>query len=261
MKKTFTALALAVLTMAATAAPVSVTINGFEHGTAPTGTMTVNPPGPFNTNSTTAAVSALRLSVDDGSGPFGISDFLAYCIELFAPTANFGNAANYVQNTSPALGAFSIPFSTLQNDRLTKLFVKNGTLDGSTADSTASAAMQLAIWEIVYDGSASGFGDLTAGAFGLGAGEFYSTSVTGARTVAETLLNGLDGYDVGNFTATFTSFNSGGSKTGKQDFLSVSLNSGGSCDLGNNCDVPEPGSLALAGLGLLGLFAARRKAA
>ena len=265
MKKFILSAAALLFAGAVMAGPVNgqLTIVGYEHGLAPTGTMTLNPPGPSNTRTVTAGVSALKMDfVPTGGDPlFDSESFLAYCIELFAPTANFGVAVNYTQNTAPALGALNNPLTSLQESRLTKLFVKNGTPDGSTANAASSAAMQLAIWEIIYD--ETNFGDLSAGVFGLGAGQFYSTPVDGARAAAENLIAGLDSYNTNGFTGTFTSFNNGGAKSGKQDFLSFSLNSGGGCEDfgGGACEIPEPGSFALAGLGLLGLGLVRRRKA
>ena len=265
MKHILSSVALAVMAMSAHAdsVPVLLTINGFEHGTALSGTMTIDPVGLSNTDSisATGAVSALDITVNDG---IFTQNFLAYCIELLAPTANFGVPAEYTMNSNPFLGAFSIPYSVRQQDRLTKLFVKNaltagGTFSGGTADKTASAAMQLSIWEIIYDDA--NFGDLSAGAFGVNAGEFYSTSVSGARAVAENLMFGLDTYNIGNYTVSFTSFNAGGAKSGQQDFLSASLNAGDSCTIGNDCEVPEPNSLAIGATGLMGLVFLRRRLA
>ena len=261
MKKFILSAIAALCASAAMAAPVNgnLTIVGYEHDSAPVGTMTLNPPGPFNTRNVTAGVSALNVEFTATGEAVGLP-FLVYCIELFAPTANFGVGVGYTKNTAPALGALNNQFTALQESRLTKLFVKNGTLDGSTPNATSSAAMQLAVWEIVYD--EADFGDLSAGMFGFGAGQFYSTPVAGARAAAENLIAGLDSYNTNGRTGTFTSFNHGGTKAGKQDFLSFSLNAGDSCTIGNEaCEIPEPGSFALAGLGLLGLCLTRRRKA
>lgn len=279
MKKILSVLAIAAAAFAtapAAAATVGfLNISGYEHGTAPTGTMTVNPAGAFNRQSVTTGVSALSATFTPAfSSSFG-DDVLLYCIELFAPVGNFGSNVSYTQNVNPARGGFSIPFSTLQTDRLTKLFQKNfddtantgNAGAGGTSNSIASAAMQLAIWEIVYDSGSSNFGDLTAGNIAVdlgqntGAGEFYSSNVSGARTLAETLLAGIDGY-TSTASVVLTSFNNGGSKAGKQDFISAFVQAGDSCPIGNpDCEneVSEPGSLALAGLGVLGLAAASRR--
>jgi hypothetical protein len=249
-------LAMAAFAASATAVNGSLTINGYEHAGAPVGTMTIDPAGWLNLNAqnTTAGVGALDVTFDGTS-------YLAYCIELMAPTANFGQAKNYTMNTAPALAPFGTLFSASQESRLTKLFVKNGGV--GSFDATGSAAMQLAIWEIMYDDS--NFGDLSAGLFGLGAGEFYSTAAGGARSAAETLIAGLDSYDTTGYSVGFASFNNGGNKVGKQDFLTASVTETFSCNQGDcgPTNVPEPSSLALmfAGLAAAAVATKRRKTA
>lgn len=266
MKRIMTAIAAAALSAVCAAGPISgtLTLTGMEFANAPTGTMTVDPPGWLNLNaqSTTSLVGAVTGVFDDGFFPQSI---LAYCIELFAPTGNFGQSLAYTQNQNPHLAAFGQAFSATQQSLLDKQFVKQFVnFGGVNADATASAAMQLAIWEIVYDGGNAG--DLSAGLFGLGAGEFYSSSVNGARTVAESLLAGLGSYDTTGFTVSYASYNNGGSKAGYQDLLTAQVTPGSSCPLGNpECDpntVPEPDSLALIGASLfgLGLVTRRRQA-
>ncbi len=261
MKRIFTLLATMATAFTLHAAPITgtLTLDGFQYGSAKAGTMTYNAPGFGGIQSTSAGVGGLLGTFTTSSDPLG-SEWLLWCIELFAPTANFGQGVNYTQNT-PGVGPLGT-FSAQQQSLLEKLFVKQVSTTGQIADDVqTSAAVQLAIWEILYSGA--GFGNLhtTNNAF-QNTNAFWTNSVGGARTEAESILSGLDTFDTTGWNVTFTSFNNGGSKGGKQDFLSANVEFGGSCQLGNECAVPEPTPLALAGVGLLALgFAARRKKA
>jgi hypothetical protein len=251
MKRTLTFLAAATLALSAAAGPVvgDLTLNGFEFSPTPSGTLRVT-----GESNVTAGVGAIRATFDDGVFP---EDYLVYCIELFAPAGSFGSSFGYTSNTDPALSTFGNTFTLTQEDRLRKLFVRDfGLTGGVNADSTASAAIQLAVWEIMYENGSS---------LNVGAGDFKtnSASLSAASLAANSLLAGLDAQSTDGFVVDFTSFNQGGNKAGFQDFIAVRTTFGDSCEIGNDVecfnDVPEPGTFALAGLSLLGLALSRRR--
>jgi hypothetical protein len=266
MKKVLASAALALAAFAAAATPVvgNLTLEGYQYGSAPVGTVTVNPSGLFNNHSTTLGVSGLSGTFTTSNDPIGDS-FTLWCLEVFAPTANFGEAASYTQNT-PGLAGYSTAFTASQTSRLTNLFAKEMSAYGAIGGTSVlqSAATQLAVWEILYD-TTSGFGDLTGNLLeqaGLkDTNGFWAGSLAGARTEAESLLAGIDSYNGSAWNITMNSLNNGGSKTGLQDFLYVSVSAGCSeVTCGPVTNVPEPGSVALLGAGLMAVgFVHRRR--
>lgn len=242
MKKIITALALALGALGASALPliepVDFKLTSFVY--TPTIGGVVGSPitgvghiGALNAGTDTTAYDPI----------FGGTDtFIAYCIELTENTGGFNVLRPYVKST---YFAGTEPSGSMI-DGISKLFTFNNGL--TTTDKISSAAMQLAIWEIVYDAAP---GDLTSGSFHIfGSSPHLASAAAQANVLLAGAASSFPLFDVTTYT-----------NKGFQDFVSGGQSFGcNELDCGGGGNVPEPGSLPLmlGSLGALG-FLSRKK--
>jgi hypothetical protein len=242
---------------AAGAAPLT------HHGFSSAGWSAVKVGSPFGGGTVSAAAGAFSVTWGDRS-------FLTYCLELTQYAAigqtheyTLVDGATYFDSLVPGLASRGGSGAVIV-ERIDRLFTALGGAMVPGAEhlgvrhydaAAATAAMQLAIWELVYEGFGGGARldgmTLAGGAFSeLNAGRLRSAGLLAGH--ADTLLRGAAHTGAGQFDIAVLH------SPRFQDYLVISPR------VMRDGTVPVPGTLALAALGLLaaaGIQRGRRSSA
>lgn len=138
--------------------------------------------------------------------------------------------------------------------------VNGPTIYNSTQSATFNAAFSANISEFLINFAADG----RTGSTIMNAAAYENGVLVGSQNFATTLNSGPQGYDEGQIDfASSTPFNkvvvSLAQNPSIAPLWAIGADAYGTGTLGGGAPTPEPGTLALAGLGLGGLVAARRK--
>jgi hypothetical protein len=168
-----------------------------------------------------------------------------YCVDLF-DYINLGNTvATFNQNALAAgqtfqAGSTNGTFTQLQVTQLAALLT-NGSLQ--TQNTVNTAALQIAIWEIEYDQPSGGVYNLTH------ADAFYFSHTGDSNSIAA--LNQAQVY-LNDVTSSIWA-------TDSSHFIEYLTSTGGGVQNLIYLATPEPSTVTVFGIGLIGLWAARRR--
>lgn len=219
-----------VATLAIASPAFGITVNMTDFTFTPPGAVAVTDSSDASNNfgglagefdGTFVGTSNLRVGSPEAASS---ASFNAYCAEI---SQGFGFGIPYDYTLVSGAGYFG----ATKASNLSRLF---RAAEGFVIDGTTSAALQAAIWEIIYE---------KAPTFSLAAGNFTGTGDAAAFGTVNSFLTNLSSYSDAFYKIEVLTNGI------QQDFVVPTL-------------VPEPGTWALlaAGLGAIGLVARRRKA-
>jgi hypothetical protein len=244
---------------------ISGILFGLTAGSAIAGTVNTTSVNLPNGDTTVNIVDTLQ-PVDGGgsniiTGTIGLQTNIGalntYCVDLFDYIST-GNPSNNSFNLNPLTagatyrnGSTTGTFTQAQVNLITRLLT-NGSLQ--TQNTVNTAALQIAIWAAEYDTAA------TNGTYNITSTDsFYFTATTDGNSAAalaqaQTYLNDATGYVNGSgqfVNATWL--------TASNKYVEFLTSTTGSVQDLVYLATPEPSSVAVFGLGLIGLWAARRR--
>jgi hypothetical protein len=196
--------------------------------------------------------------LDDLSG----KTFAFYCLEPLDDTGGAPLLYNLVNNTTPALSANAI-------DGIARLFAAagfNGAAFGTDAvvTGTEAAALQIAIWEVAYDGLTPVGGPETAYNANQLSGAGYTSKNDGTSNWTTDGVFTADQFSFNTLSQATSYLNAAAHLTAGQ-YSAADIRLYQALDGGNQnlvTSVPEPGTYALmaACLGVIGLVSRRKQA-
>lgn len=229
------AAALLSLSVPALASPTPFKVSQQQsnvHGTNGSVNITITSPA----GSIGTSAGSFALTSDAAKGPV-IGDFIAWCLDI-------GHWLNLPSTYSVTTSPFN-PDGSITAVVATLTQLVNTAYKGVLGNATDSAAFQLALWEIVNEGS---------GNYDVNDGDFKASGNLAVRNQANAFLDNLTGTATGNYKLTYLQ-----SESSMQRFAEGQP----SQNLVTISEVPLPaaGLLLIGALGGLGMFARRRKAA